>query len=84
MSAWSPVPGLVLAVLARERVEAVFHVVASASHGVAETHAKAWGRLTPERAGVICELTCGGFCDDARECAIVIVSEIGRRMRRVW
>ena len=37
-------------------------------------------------AGVICELTCGGFCDDARESAIVIVieSEIGHPMERVW
>ena len=72
-----------MAALARERVEAVFRVSA-ASHGVAETHAKAWGRLTRARADVICELICGGFCDDSRESVIVIVSEIGHRMQRVW
>jgi hypothetical protein len=72
-----------LAALARERVEAVFRV-SGASHGVAETHAKAWARLTRARAGVICELTCGGFCDDARVIVIVSVNEIGHRMQRVW
>ena len=83
MSAWTTVPELALAVLARERVEAVFRV-SGASHGVAESHAKVWGRLTRARAGVTCELTCGGFCDDARVIVIVIVNEIEHRKRRVW
>ena len=78
MSAWAPVPVLVLA---RERVAAVFRVV-SVSHGVAQTHAKALGKLTRARAGVICELTCGGFCDVSRES--VIVSEIGHQLQPVW
>ena len=80
MNAWTPVPVLVLA---RERVAAVFPV-ASAIHGVAWIHAKAWGRLTPVRAAVICELTCGGFCDDSRESVIVIVSEIAHQIQRAW
>ena len=36
------------------------------------------------RAGVIGELTCGGFCDDSRESVIGILSEIGHPMEQVW
>ena len=80
MNAWTPVP---VSVLAREQVAAVFPV-ASSNHGVTWTHAKAWGRLTPARAAVIYEPTCGGFCDDSRESVIVIVSEIAHQIQRAW
>src|SRR5216684_2944235 len=71
-TAWVPVPGLALAAV---RVTGVLRV-ASGSRGVAWTQGMAWARLTPVKAGVICDLICGGFCDGPRESANEIVSEI--------
>src|SRR6266850_3346956 len=65
-SAWAAVPA---STLARVWEAAAYHAVC-VSPDVALSRGKAWVRLTPASAVVICGLTCVGCCDDARESVI--------------